>query len=648
MSTVFQPLLRNMKLGNFVLPNRIVFGSHPTNFAWDNCFTDRHIAYYRERAKGGAGMVVLEEFLVHSSDLPYEKALFGWDPRIVEGCRRIADAVHQYGAVAVAQLNHSGMQSEGSTGMRELWAPSAVPDVISREVPKVMEMRDIQAVVAGFSIVAEHAVEGGLDGVEVNAAQYSLVRQFLSPLTNLRSDQYGGSLENRLRFPAEVLRAVRASIGTGRLLGLRLCGDEFAPWGGLGPADAEEIAGLLAGLDVLDYIVVAVGSLYTLHLSPASFYSEPGLAVEAAARIKEAAGLPVFAEGRLHRPEFAAKLVNDGLVDGIYMNRALICDPQLPAKLSRMAGTGPRGCLSCNQGCQVRHSMGRPLSCTVNPSAGLEYRDEASPSRPALKAKQVLVIGGGPAGMEAARTAAGRGHHVSLWETAPVLGGAMASNDGIAEIAGILGTWAKELEECGVQVHTGKRAEADAIIKAAPDVLVLATGAVQTLPALSAQECAACSAREAALRKDCHDKRLLFWDEIGDQAAGRTMEMLLAQGNAILYVTPHLFVGSKMAGTRELIPWNQRCLGRLDKVFTSSSLLSVEGGQAVISCRFSGRRELLGNIQFLIYNTWPKPADILYQTLKDHIREIHRVGDCLAPRGIGAARRDGYQLGLNI
>lgn len=648
MTTSYQQLLSKRKLGNYTLPNRIVFGSHPTNFARDHLFTDRHVAYYRTRAKGGAGMIVLEELLVHPSDLPYEKALRGYDTRIIDGCRRIADAVHQYESVAVAQLNHSGMQSEGSTGMHELWAPSAVPDVISREVPKVMEHRDIQAVVNGFAIAAQHAAAGGLDGVEVNAAQYSLVRQFLSPLTNQRTDQYGGNNNNRLRFCSEVLRAVREAIGPDRLLGLRLCGDEFAPWGGLGEAETEQIACALAELKLLDYIGVAVGSLYTPHLSAASYHNEPGLAVGAAARIKASTGLPVFAEGRLHRPELAAKLVDDGLVDGVYMNRALISDPDLPAKMAGVEANPPRGCLSCNQGCQVRHSMGRPLSCSINPSAGLEHKIVPSTEKRALKSKQVLVIGGGPAGMEAARTAASRGHRVDLWEAGGMLGGAMAASACIEEVAAILQTWTQELSACGVRVSTGKKAGPEEIITACPDVLVLATGAIPTPPAFPVKGCPACSAREAARHTEYTGKTILFWDEVGDQVMGRAVEKLLSADNEIYYVTPHLFVGHKMAVTGELTPWNQRYLGRLAKVFTSARLLSVEDGQAVLGNRFNGQSEILNGIQALVYNSWPKPLDALYQSLKSQVREIYRVGDCLAPRGIGSARRDGHQIGLDI
>lgn len=641
-------LLDKIKIGPAELPNRIVFGSHPTNFAAGNLFSEQHAAYYRERAKGGAGMIVLEELLVHPSDLPYEKALFGYLKEIVPGCRRVADEVHRYGAVAVVQLNHSGLQSDGSAAMRELWAPSAVPDVVSREMPKSMEVSDIREVVAGFAAAAGHAVEGGLDGVEINAAQYSLIRQFMSPLTNQRADDYGGELTNRLRFCTLVLQSVREVIGADKLLGLRLCGDEFAPWGGLTPDDAVEIARILEKLNVLDYITVAVGSLYTPHLSAATHYSEPGLALTAAAAVKKAVGLPVFAEGRIHRPELAARVVGEQLADGVYMNRALIADPDLPRKIERGEADRVMVCLSCNQGCQVRHSMGRPLSCLLNPRAGVESDRDMMSIKPAGAPKKVLVVGAGPAGLEAARVAASRGHHVTVWEEGPAPGGAMAASSYIAEVAGVIGAWQKDLAECGVRFVTGKRCQPEDILACAPDALVLATGAKTAKPAFPVEDCAVMSAREAVTGFDQAGENVLFWDETGDQQMGRAVEKLLAAGKNVYLVTPDLFAGSKMAGTMELSSWNQRCMPSLNGIFTSCQVKEITGGRAVIANRFSGKETVLDGIDTLVYNCWPQPEDSLYLALRGRIREIYRAGDCLAPRGIGAAVRDGYQVGKRI
>lgn len=644
----YKQILSPLNVGALELRNRIIFGAHPTNFAKQNLLSEQHAAYYRERAKGGAGMIVLEEQLVHPSDLPYEKAPFGYIDAAVSGYRLVSQAVRQYGTVVVAQLNHSGMQSEGSTSMRELWAPSAVPDVVSREVPKAMEEADIRAVIDGFAKTAAHTAEGGLDGVEINAAQFSLVRQFMSPLTNQRSDLYGGELTNRLRFCKEILQAVGKVLGKDKIIGLRLCGDEFAPWGGLSPEDAVAIAQELEQLNILDYITVAVGSLFSLHLSWATYYSEPGQAVEAAARIKQAVKLPVFAEGRIHRPAYAARIIDEGRVDGVCMNRALICDPELPVKLQRNQDNRIMECLSCNQGCQVRRSMGKPLSCIINPLVGVEAKEEKYQEIRIASPKNVLVIGGGPAGIEAARIAAIRGHQVTLWESAPDLGGAMAASAYIGEISRMLEGWKRELKLCGVKVFTGKKGNPEDILAAQPDTLIVATGSKTVGAGIPVKGCKQVSARGVMDGPVDSDKTVLFWDVIGDRLAARAAEKLLAGGNKIYFVTPDWFAGSRLADTMELSSWNQRLMSGPAEIFTISVLKEIDGDKAFIENKFSGKPLTLTGIDLFVFNCWPKPDDGLYLSLKDRVNEIYRVGDCLAPVGIGPAVRQGYLVGRTI
>lgn len=394
-STMFEPLLSPLHLGRKITPNRIVFATHQTNFATHHRFEQRHVAYYRARAAGGVGLIVLEGSVVHPSDWPYEYVTFGYDEAVVAGYQQIAEAVHRYGALVLAHLTHSGGQGTSHYSQLPLWAPSAVPEVNSREMPKVMEIEDIAAVVAGFARAARFAIQGGLDGVEINAGQDSLVRQFLSPLTNMRDDEYGGALDNRLRFAREVIQAVRQAVGSESIVGLRLCGDEHAPWAGIKPEDAAEIARLLTTETHLDYISVTSGSIFTGHLTRAGLYMPPGYAAHLAGTIKAAVTVPVFAQGSIVDPRMAAGLLVEQQADAVEMTRALIADPELPQKVRAGRADEIRPAILSNQDTIIGLVQNPRLSCVNNPAAGYENELEFGPLPPTAPPAQIMVIGGG-------------------------------------------------------------------------------------------------------------------------------------------------------------------------------------------------------------------------------------------------------------
>ncbi len=355
---LFQPL----KIGPKVARNRIIFGSHTTNYARHNLLSERHADYYAARAEGGAGIIVLEEHIVHPSDLPYANALLGYLPetataiatvteriryhQALQGSGRLqeADAIersqesspHLQQPLVLVQLNHNGQQSASDHNQRELWAPSAVPDVASREVPKIMEQADIDAVISGFAQVTRYVKQGNADGVELQISDRSLLRQFLSPLTNQRDDRYGGSLENRVRFVQETIEAVDAALGSEDILGVRFCADELAPWAGITPEQGIEIARLLTATGRIDYMTVTMGSILSTHMFPfhASMHTPPAYAAHLAAAIKATVDIPVFAAGRIMNVAQAERILAEGQADGVEMIRALIADPHLP-KLSR-------------------------------------------------------------------------------------------------------------------------------------------------------------------------------------------------------------------------------------------------------------------------------------------------------------------------
>ena len=399
-------LLDPLPIGPRAAPNRVMFGPHETNLAWGRQLSDRHQAYYQARAAGGCGIIVIEETSVHPSDWPYERA-----PSVDEatpGWRAIEEACRPSGALVIAALGHAGGQGSSAFSQRELWAPSDEPEVNSREVPKIMEPEDIEAVVASFGRAAQLATEAGLHGVEVNAGQHSLVRQFLSGLTNRRDDAYG---TDRTRFATEVLTTTREGLGHDGVLGLRLCADELAPWAGITPEAAVEIANQLA--DLVDYLVIVRGSIFSVAESRPTGHHGTGFNLELARTIRDGIGarIPVLAQGSIVERSEAVEAVSSGICDGVEMTRALIADPRLVTKLDQ--GCAPRPCLLCNQRCRVRDNRNPIVSCVVEPRSGYETIDEpveGSSETPT----EVLVVGAGPAGLEAARVAAARGHQVTL------------------------------------------------------------------------------------------------------------------------------------------------------------------------------------------------------------------------------------------
>src|ERR1700754_338952 len=295
---LFSPL----QLGPLTLRNRIVFCAHLTNAAVDGRPTGRHADYYAARAAGGAGLIITEEHSVHPADRPYEKLVDGADPDAIPAHRRITEAVHAYGVPVLAQLNHNGAQSCGMYSRLPVWAPSPVPDPMFREVPSAVTVEEIQDLVAGYALTAGHCVAGGYDGVELQCSQASILRQFLSPLTNLRTDRYGGQLVNRVRIVREGAAAVREVIGPDRVLGVRLCGDEGIP-GGTSLADAVETARLLDHDGVIDYVNTSVGvATATLHLVEPPMGVPAGYAQAGPSPIRAAGGGPGGGGGRFPDP----------------------------------------------------------------------------------------------------------------------------------------------------------------------------------------------------------------------------------------------------------------------------------------------------------------------------------------------------------
>ncbi|KWX10486.1 2,4-dienoyl-CoA reductase, partial [Carbonactinospora thermoautotrophica] len=328
----YRYLFKPLRIGPVTVRNRIVFSAHLTNYAEDGHPSEQHAAYYEARAAGGAGLIITEEHSTHPTDWPYEKLIHGFHPSVVPGYRRITERVHRHGVPIFAQINHNGGQASSMYSRLPVWAPSPVPDPMFREVPKAVELHEIREIVAGYGTVAGHCAEGGFDGVELQCSHSSIVRGFLSPATNRRTDAYGGSLENRARILLEIIDAVREAIGPHRALGVRICGDELIE-GGTTIDEAVGIARLVEATGKVDYINTSIGvATATLYMIEASMHIPPGYALFIPSAIRKAVRLPVIGVGRFKDPLQADRALAEGHCDLVGVVRGQIADPDFVAK----------------------------------------------------------------------------------------------------------------------------------------------------------------------------------------------------------------------------------------------------------------------------------------------------------------------------
>lgn len=634
-------LLEPVAVGRREAPSRVVFGPHETNLAEGRSIGERHVAYYERRARGGAGVIVVETASINDNDWPYERAPLA--AAAGRGWRAVAEACAPYRTVLLAGIGHAGGQGSSAYSQEVMWAPSPVADVVSREPPAELEEADIAALVQDFARSAGAAVAAGLAGVEIDAGAYSLLRQFHSGLTNLRTDAYGS---DRLLFTRQVVSAVRRAVGAAGVVALRLSCDELAPWAGVTPEHAAGMVDSLAGeMDLLT--VVKAGPFSSSAYRPDA-HTEQGFNFDLCAQMRTAAAgrVPVVLQGSVVDPAFAERALQEGACDLVEMTRAQIADADLVAKTAE--GKVRRPCIRCNQFCRVRDPRNPIVSCVVDPSSGHETEEPCDPPAYAPGAP-VLVVGAGPAGLECARILATAGRLVRVAERHTEPGGTLARaavGPGRESLKEATDWLTAEAARLGVELSLSTEIGPADIRQARADgwEVVLATGGRPLNRRWPGAETPVLDPLTAF--ESVPEGPVAVLDPVGDQVAVGVAEWLaLVKGRAVALVSPDPVAGTQLALTGDLADAN----GRLQRAGVRRELRrivrAIGSGEVLVEDCWTGEAATVPAAS-VIDCGHRLPEDSLYRSLDDPA--ILRAGDCVAPRSLMHAVLEGRRAALRL
>ena len=661
MSTPFPHLFEPLTLRHKTLRNRVVFGAHTANMAEQGLPGARHLGYYLERAKGGAAMIVVEPVPVHRTAVLTRGNFRHASDAIIEPMRVITQACQAEGAVMIQQLYHVGAHGDFDNSYSAAWSPSGMPSYHDSDGSHAMSEAEIEEVIEGFVAAAARAQQAGFDGIELFGAYNGLIEQFWLPWSNRRSDRWGGSLENRLRFTTEIIERTRALVGEDFIIGLNASVDSGTPVA-LQLEALCEIAAWLDARRLIDYISCGTGGYFNFpELMPTFQFADKLGAPLAEALKKVVRHARVQAESHIRTPENADAVVASGQADLVSIVRGQIADPHLANKARAGRAEDVRGCLSCNQMCWGRRSRDYWISCLVNPSAGREFEWGGDRFVPAAQRRTVLVVGGGPAGLEAARVAAERGHRVTLVEAGPQLGGAFrlaGLQPRRSQILELIDWYERQLTRLAVDVRLNTPLDADEVRAFAADAVVLATGSQPSgtgfqrplpqqarLPGVERPN--VWSVEDVMGRLARPGKRVMVLDDSGDWRGAGTAWQLAELGHEVTIVTCWPMVGH----------WIQRSAGdgplrsRLQKLgarwFTESALTAWHGDGATLRNLLDGSETRL-EADALVLATTNQADTSLADALAGTDTEVHTVGDCVAARLAVHAIFEGRQLGLAL
>ena len=663
---VWEPL----EIGSTRVKNRIMMTAQTTLFGKDNILGDRHIEFFRERAKGGAALFITEQQAGHRIGKgSFVEGCSAWEKRAIPQYAKLADAVHEHGARQFVQLFGCGVHDKGTMIMDEwhpLWGVSKLPSIVHHEIPLVMEQEHIDDVVREFGEAALNVKVAGCDGVELHAAHSYLLGQFLSPLHNDRTDRYGGSVRNRCQILLEIGESVRAQVGDGFTVGVRLSFDEFLGEAGITPDQAEEQLEILSTTGLFDFFNISGGGYYTLHHAVAPMDVKNGFMLPFAKRAKAVVGnrAKVFVVGRIVDLHQAEQAIAEGTTDMVAMTRAQMAEPHLVKKTREGREKEIRRCMGANE-CVARLFDNKPVTCAVNPSVGREARwgsDTLQPVAPEA-AKDILVVGGGLAGMKTAAVAGSRGHSVTLLEREDRLGGHLNLLMALPtrkEWGTAIDNLARAMEVAGVEVRLGEAATPDLIERENPDAVVVATGSRwdcdgrsqfrpgQARLAGAEQENVidVGTATERALAgAGALGQRLVILEETGFYLPLGLAEILAKGGVEVEIVTPRAMVGEDVMRTLDL-SFVMRRLEEAGVVCTAhTNVDKIEGDMVHVRSVWGGQPRVIEGVDTVVISMLRSPNDALYRALEGRVAELHRVGDVLAPRRPVQSMYEGEELG---
>ena len=655
---VFEPLT----IRHRTLKSRINFGAHTANMAEGGLPGDRHVGYYRERALGGAGMIVVEPVPVHRTALLTRGNFRHDDDSIIPAFRRLTDTCREANPdiVMIQQLYHVGQHGDADVSFAPNWSPSGLPSYHDADGSHAMTEPEIDEVIAGFVAGARRAQAAGFDGIEIFAAYNALVDQFWTPWSNRRTDAWGGSFDARMRFSCTLLEQIRGACGGDFILGLAVSMDSRSE-----PAlTIDELAEIVAWHDqrrLMDYVTCGTGSYFDFYpIIPVSLY-EQQLGVPFAAALKRVVKHAVVqAESHIRTPAAAEAVLAAGEADMVSIVRGQIADPYLVTKAREDRAEDVRPCISCNQLCWGRRSRDYWISCLGNASAGREWRAGDNPPRTEAP-RSVLVVGGGPAGLEAARVSAERGHRVTVLEREPQLGGQFrlaGRQPSRGQILDLLAWFEHRLSVLGVDVRLGTGAGADDVDAFGADDVIVATGSrapvtgfqralpmVERMPGTDRPD--AVSIQAVLAETVDVGPRVVVVDDVGDWRGLGTALYLAERGHDVTIVTSAAVVGGGLYHSAADGPLRARFSSAGGTMRPGTVVLSWDGEGATVRSGTGDAEERLPADTLVIAET-----AVAETGLADELRRrgiaFEAIGDCVAPRRASLAIYEGRELALRV